>query len=242
MSDGTLVLHYQPIVRISSGEVVGAEALCRWLTPMGIKTPMMFLPFLSGCILQEVCLYLAKIACREARELPIWVSINLNPSPINDGDFVKTLAKVLSDNQGCGQLVLELTEEAAFDNYALITLRELGYPIAIDDWGTGWSNLFSLITYQPEIIKLDKQLTSGIAVSNIHAEVVIFALHMASRMGIHVIAEGIETEGQVRFLGANGCTYGQGWYWSKALSLESLKLLINSQGVNNVLQESIFRN
>ena len=227
LNERRLYLHYQPVIHLASNEVLGCEALCRWSLPDGsYRSPATFLPYLSRQTRSIVSLALCREACLAAQDLPIWVSFNLSSSPLEEPEFADNLIRVLEIHKARSEIILELTEEYAFTTKQVGILRGKGYRLAIDDFGTGWSNLDAVIQYQPDLIKIDKNLTAGIAASGLYADVTRFILNFAHRIGIQVIAEGIETASQAAWMSVNGCEMGQGWYWHPAMELEALKLLL----------------
>jgi diguanylate cyclase (GGDEF)-like protein len=227
-----LTLYFQPIVTLSTGELVAEEALVRWQHPSrGLVTPNDFLPLAeeTGLIL-SVGQYVLERACHQARgwqlerqgsrlhEPEVAVTVNLSAVELRDrqlGDRVReTLERTGVDPH---TLVFEVTETLLLQDEAYVAstiaeLRELGVRFALDDFGTGYSSLSYLHTLPLDILKIAKSFVDGLSRGGREASFVRMIIELARTLGVGVIAEGIETADQVSALLALGCDLGQGFY------------------------------
>ena len=232
-----LELHYQPQVAISSGQVVGVEALVRWNHPTrGLIMPSIFIPIAerTGAIVP-----LGNWAFGEAcRQFKLWgaqgivpkvLAVNMSATQFKgrsnlDFEVAQQLA-----NWGIapGDIELELTESVLMEvtqrhRDTFDHLRQLGVRIAIDDFGTGYSSLKYLTTYPVNRLKIAQELVSRVDKDVRNATVVRASIRLAHELGIEVIAEGVETEAQARFLVTAGCEYAQGHYFSRPVNAERI--------------------
>jgi EAL domain-containing protein (putative c-di-GMP-specific phosphodiesterase class I) len=236
---GDLQLHYQPILKLSTGEVKGFEALARWLHPTrGWIPPSQFIPA-AEC--SDLILTLGQWVLRNAcQQMQIWrdrfpsmasfsVSVNLAPKQLEQTRLVDQVHSIL---QSTGfppeQLHLEVTESDAVKNYSfarsqLLQLQALGIKISLDDFGTGYSSLSCLNDLPIDILKIDRSF-----IQQNRWEMVQIILMLAHRLGLLAIAEGVETVEQYRQLQVLGCDYGQGYFFSRPLSPDSMTDWITS--------------
>lgn len=234
------VLHYQPKVDLRSALVVGAEALVRWQKPgHGWVYPADFIPVAedSGLIVPLSKWVLAE-ACRQTRAWqvaglpPIRVSVNTSPIDFRQRDFVEGVEQVLAQT-GLGPewLELEITEGVLMQNIdatmtALARLKALGTRLAIDDFGTGYSSLSYLRRFPIDVLKIDQSFIRGLSDNHNDAALVSAIISLGKTLGLNVIAEGIETAGQLAFLKAHHCEEGQGYFFSKALPADAFARLL----------------
>lgn len=234
------VLHYQPKVDLRSARVVGAEALVRWQKPgHGWVYPADFIPVAedSGLIVPLSKWVLAE-ACRQTRAWqvaglpPIRVSVNTSPIDFRQRDFVEGVEQVLTQT-GLGPewLELEITEGVLMQNIdatmtALARLKALGTRLAIDDFGTGYSSLSYLRRFPIDVLKIDQSFIRGLSDNHNDAALVSAIISLGKTLGLNVIAEGIETAGQLAFLKAHHCEEGQGYFFSKALPADAFARLL----------------
>jgi diguanylate cyclase (GGDEF)-like protein len=230
-----LELHYQPQVEIRSGRIVGLEALLRWNHPeRGQIPPSAFIPIAerSGQI-QMLGKWVLDAACRQLRSwqdagvAPQLVGVNFSAlhfkgSADLDRDVAVSLTKwgVMP-----GMIEIELTESVLMEitkqhHGRFQRLRELGVRIAIDDFGTGYSSLSYLAYYPINRVKIAQELVSGVDTDSRTATVVRAAIRLAHELAIEIIAEGVETEEQAKFLLSAGCEHGQGYYFSRPVNAE----------------------
>jgi diguanylate cyclase (GGDEF)-like protein len=232
LDENQFVLHYQPILRLGDGHVVGAEALLRWNHPSdGLVAPAAFLPVLEesglivpvGCwVLRETVRQLQVWQMLYGRDLLDWVSVNVSARQFNDPSILlSTLAEIRDSGFPLSRLKIEITESAVMRNpevtrAVLGELQELGIRIAIDDFGTGYSALGALRDYQVDTIKIDRGFTARVDTED-GRELVLAMLKIARIYGADVVAEGVETPVERDFLRRNNCGYGQGYLFAKPM-------------------------
>jgi EAL domain-containing protein (putative c-di-GMP-specific phosphodiesterase class I) len=223
--------HYQPIVRIADGSVVGHEALLRWRHERrGLLQPAEFIGVGedTGLIEQVDWLMYARVISDMARSERGYISVNVSPRHFRSPDFADRLLGLLRDaGVEPSRLRIEITEVALFDDAprALRTLRELreaGVLALLDDFGTGFSALSYLHHFPIECLKIDRSFVAGLSTSQPESLAVIRAvLALASTLNIETIAEGIENEVQRDTLVQLGCVYGQGYLFGRPQSSEA---------------------
>lgn len=227
---GEIELHYQPIARLDDASVTGVEALVRWNHPTrGLVPPDEFIPMAeqSGLMrrLTEVVLDLAfaQVAtwCEQGMQVP--VAVNVSFRDLLDGELPARLTKLL-DRHGLEAelLTLEITERvltADLDRARLTlqALRDLGVRVSLDDFGTGWSSLRLLRELPFAEIKIDRSFVSRAAVSEEDAIVVRATTQLAHGLGLHVVAEGIETALTWQAIADMRCDSAQGWHLARAM-------------------------
>ncbi len=225
------VLHFQPQVDLRRGGIVGMEALLRWQSPeLGLVPPLEFIPVaeesslivdIGHWVLDKTCATLR--AWRDAGLPLVPVAVNIAASQFARRDFDITVQEVLGRfGVDPGLLELELTESLSMsdpmETIALMhRLRAIGIKMAIDDFGTGYSNLSYLKRFPVDRLKIDKSFTSGLASNAEDHAIVSAVISLAHSLGLKAIAEGVETEDQLRLLLAEGCDEIQGYYFSKPL-------------------------
>ncbi|NTF17939.1 EAL domain-containing protein [Agrobacterium rubi] len=225
-----LVVHFQPKVSVSDGTLMGVEALVRWQHPSkGLLYPGDFLPIAEekGMMSQlgRKVFELSALQVREWQKQGLWtrVAINVCPTQFMNTNFAdETIALAKSMGVLPQQFVLEITETVAMSNAEaandqLSKLKRAGFKIAIDDFGVGYSNLAQLYRLQFDFIKVDRSLVERIDADVNAQRIITFTIGMAHSMGKHVVAEGIETEGQRRELVKLGCDYAQGYLFGKPM-------------------------
>jgi EAL domain-containing protein (putative c-di-GMP-specific phosphodiesterase class I) len=236
-------LVYQPQVEITSGQIVGLEALLRWQHPeRGLVSPKEFIPLaeelglineLGGWILNEVIGQLMR--WRERGLAPQEVAINVSPVQLRDrASFVDKVAAALAWHALPPQcLVLEITESAAIEHNESISgcladLRELGVTLAIDDFGTGYANLSNLTRFAFKKLKIDRSLLPQ---SRDERSRKLFAnvVAMARELGLTVVAEGVETPNELATVAAARCAVVQGYFYSPPVSPEKLDALLSAR-------------
>ena len=236
-------LYYQPIVRVADGvsRVVGVEALLRWWQEGTMISPDEFIPILeeSGQIV-EVGEWVLREACRQVRSwqengLPgLRCSVNLSSRQLHEAGFAARVATVLVETGfPANKLVLEITESLLMQDVpdTLATLRELeslGIRIALDDFGTGFSSLGYLHHYPLHIIKVDKSFITRAPDDERLGAISRAIIGLGRGLSMDVIAEGIETPEQMRFLHDEGCHYIQGYWFSRPLSAELIEPVLIS--------------
>ncbi len=232
-------LHYQPQVRLSDGAIIGAEALLRWRDPeLGEVAPGRFIPVAedSGFIVAIGDWVLSQAVRQGAlwhqRGTPMPMAINVSALQFQQSHFVDRVANVLAVSGLPPHLLeLELTEsilvhDAADALLRLGALAQLGVKLSIDDFGTGYSSLSYLKRFPIHKLKIDRSFVSGLPGDDSDAGIVRAILQMAHALGMNVIAEGVETEGQRQFLLDAGCNEFQGFLFSPGVDSLSFERLL----------------
>ncbi|MFZ2490716.1 MAG: EAL domain-containing protein [Thermoanaerobaculia bacterium] len=229
LSNGELLLHYQPLFSPTTGAVFGAEALIRWAHPrFGLIGPADFLrtATVSGLIV-PIGAWVLETACAQARQwmepLPDFrICVNLAARQFEQAGLVESVRKALAPGLDPNRLELEITEHDAMIDIesTLQTLRELkdlGVRISVDDFGTGYSSLSNLRQFPIDTVKLDQTFVRDLARSVQDSAIADAVIHLAHTLGLEVIAEGVETVEQLAFLSARRCDGAQGFYFSPAV-------------------------
>lgn len=227
-----LSLHYQPIVDLTSGRLVGMEALARWnCHDQSMQSPDSFIPVAeeTGLII-PLSERLLRLACGQFHGWQArWctdalLSINLSVRQLSSPQLVPMVRSVLRETEmNPARLQLEITETALMKDVEharliLCQLAQLGIQLAIDDFGTGYSSLSYLKTLPIHKLKIDQSFVRGVVIDKDDAAIVIATIGLAHNLGLKVTSEGVETEAQMAFLKEHGCDEGQGYYFSRALS------------------------
>lgn len=219
---------YQPLVDAITHEVVAAEALLRWENrDLGLVRPDRFIPIAEESdVIIDIGNFILQRACRDAvawnerRGRAVAVSVNVSPKQMLHDDFVSIVMSVLSETGLPANLLkIEVTESGLMENvekYQSIfsELRTLGVKISLDDFGTGYSALGYLQKFEFDALKLDRSFIRDINVSGGNTTVAESIIAMAQRLGLTIVAEGVESPEQLEFLRTNGCDQIQGFYFS----------------------------
>jgi diguanylate cyclase len=230
LSLGQLRVQYQPIVDVGTRRVTGWEALLRWQHPTrGLLLPADFMDLaeLTGVIV-EAGAWILEAACRQARvwqrgNAPLSVAVNLSPRQFLQADLVRQVDDVLAaTGLAPGLRELEITESLAMQNAdrtveCLKGLRGLGVRLSIDDFGTGYSSLGYLKHFPIDTLKIDHAFVADIDTDAGDATIAATVVAMARSLGLGVVAEGVEREGQFRVLREQGCDRAQGFLFSPPL-------------------------
>jgi diguanylate cyclase (GGDEF)-like protein/PAS domain S-box-containing protein len=243
LSENQFQVHYQPIVELRSGYLLGVEALVRWRHPKrGLVAPAEFIGVAedSGQLIMLGRWVLCQ-ACKEVRawqhKLPeggqVRVAVNVSVGQIEQSDLVADVTRALQESEldpGC--LVIEITESALMHNTEetlarLTRLKKLGVRIAIDDFGTGYSSLSYLHRFPIDILKIDRSFVERLGSVEDGAALARAIITLGDTLGLEVIAEGIELEHQQRELIELGCVAGQGYYYSRPAMLHELEYSVH---------------
>lgn len=247
-----LEMYYQPQVDIKSQKIIGAEALMRWNHPArGFLGAGEFLPFseengliipISDWMLEAICVDL--LAWNKTGAAPLKLSLNLSPQYLDRGDFYDKLKDALSRHQiDPSQIEVEVTENICIRNpqtaiEQLNRLCQLGVSIAIDDFGTGYSSLSYLHRFPIHTLKIDRSFVTPIEDENKPFPVVLAIISIAKGLGLNLVAEGVETLVQARYLENAGCSTIQGYLYHKPLSQKRLIELLQEQVRSPALSDS----
>lgn len=243
LEQGELEMYYQPQVDIKSQIIIGAEALMRWNHPgRGLLGAGEFLPFseengliipISDWMLEAICADL--LAWNETGTARLKLSLNLSPQYLDRGDFYEKLKDALNRHQiDPAQIEVEVTENICIRNPQtaidqLNRLCQLGVSIAIDDFGTGYSSLSYLHRFPIHTLKIDRSFVTPIEDENRSFPVVLAIISIAKGLGLNLVAEGVETPVQARYLEQAGCSTVQGYLYHKPLSQKRLIELLQEQ-------------
>ena len=235
---------YQPIVSLSSDQIVGFEALMRWNHPVrGAVSPQDFIPVaertglivpLGRWILQEACRQLKAWQVQPGIPEGLWVSVNFSCLQFKQPALVKQIGEMLRDVKlEPRSLMMELTEGVVMENPEAISgllmqLRVLGVKIALDDFGTGYSSLSYLRQFPVDFLKIDHTFVRRMETSKDLAEITRTIGSLAHQLGLRVIAEGIENEEQLNLVRSLNCEYGQGYLFSKPVDGEKAEALLKT--------------
>jgi diguanylate cyclase (GGDEF)-like protein len=233
-------LLYQPLIDLRTGQVEGVEALLRWRNERwGIVTPADFIPVAeeSGLIaaigewvLSESCRQVGQLEAKLNRKLLL--AVNISPRQMQQGDLLRAVGKALSEShRAAGDLELEITESILIGNSGQTQetfqqLRALGVRLAIDDFGTGFANLSYITQFEVDRLKIDQSFIQHCLIERNSATVTRVIIAMAHRLEVSVVAEGVESAEQYRFLQEADCDLAQGYYLSKPLIASDLEKLL----------------
>ncbi|MDP4096412.1 EAL domain-containing protein [Paenibacillus sp. P96] len=233
------VLYYQPQIDIQTGDIIGTEALVRWNHPtLGLIPPAKFIPIAEETgLIVPLGEWVLKSACiqnqiwKEKGFPPMGISVNLSSRQFSKYDLVETIKEILLETHIDPQyLELEITESMTMNVDVAIEvlgkLKELGMQICIDDFGTGYSNLYYLKLFSIDRLKIDQSFVRNIMTDSHDADIVATIIAMAHKLGIDVIAEGVETKDQLDFLRSQNCHKVQGFYYHPPLPAEHIEQLL----------------
>jgi diguanylate cyclase (GGDEF)-like protein/PAS domain S-box-containing protein len=230
------ILHYQPQIDLATGRAIGVEALVRWQHPVrGMVMPDIFIPLAeeTGLIL-PIGDWVLKSACRQMAAWsleglpPFRMAVNLSARQFKKGNLPGMLEDlILATGIDPHLLELEITESVAMDNperaiYHLRRFREMGIELAIDDFGTGYSSLSYLKLFPVNRLKIDSSFIQSIETGSEDSAIAAATIALAHTLGKAVVAEGVETEGQLSFLRAQNCDIVQGYLFSVPLPAREL--------------------
>ncbi len=238
-----LRVFYQPQVDITSGKIIGAEALVRWQDPQkGLIPPIHFIPLAeeTGLII-AIGEWVLHETCRQGKAWlnaglpPLTLAVNVSPHQFRYSNIAELVTTVLTvTNFPAQYLELELTESGLMEDHndtiaLLNNLRLQGIHLAIDDFGTGYSSLAYLKRFPVDILKIDKSFIDDIPHDQNDTEIAATIISMGHILGFKVLAEGVETREQLAFLQAKGCDIYQGYLKSKPLPAEAFAQLLREQ-------------
>jgi diguanylate cyclase len=241
LKDDQFTMYLQPIVSLHNESIVGFESLIRWNSPnrgfvrpdlfMGVAEETSLIIPLGQWVLKRTLREFGKIQ-KEVGSTPLFISINVSGKQLEDSDFFPILEEALTrENIKHKQVKLEVTESILVEGDAVVAwlneCRRRGFTVALDDFGTGYSSLSYLCKLQFDNIKIDKSFTQSI--SDEKSFMIVKAIiDMAKGLKVPIIAEGIETQEQYQALRFLGCDYGQGYLYSKPVSVEDAIQLLKT--------------
>ena len=240
---GELLLHYQPIVDLRTGRTSGVEALVRWRQPDGsMSMPGQFIPVAEEMgMIKDIGEWVIATACAGMRDHLLGasplrrVAVNVSPRQLREQGFGAFVEQVLARHglpPEC--LELEITESVLLDDMPetavnLAMLCVLGVRLSIDDFGTGYSSLGYLQRYPFDTLKIDRSFVVASTHSENAVRLIETIITMAHGLGMEVVAEGVETEAQLALLRERDCDFAQGFYFSRAVRLDELRVMIGEE-------------
>ncbi|QKS72014.1 EAL domain-containing protein [Paenalkalicoccus suaedae] len=237
-------LHYQPVKRADTKETIGVEALVRWFHPKkGLISPAEFIPVAerTGLII-PLGEWIVRKACQDLyamrlEGLTLTVAINISTEQMKQPDFVDIIRTIVrTEGVDPSNIQLEITENALMENTAesvakIDMLRALGFTIAIDDFGTGYSSLSYLKHFKVDSLKIDQSFIRDLPRENADKAIVAATLQLGEKLGITTVAEGVETEASSQYLKESGCSYLQGYHFSKPIPYQELMMYLDREKV-----------
>lgn len=236
------LVYYQPIVCLKTGKIAGFESLVRWQHPTrGLVSPAEFIPVaeeteliipMSQWILQESCRQMRIWQEQFPRNPPFMISVNLSLQQFSQPNLVEQIEKTLKETGLDGYtLKLEITESMAMKDVdstiaSLLRLKKLNVRLSIDDFGTGYSSLSYLHRFPADTLKVDRSFVMRMDDTSEDAAIVQTIVMLSHSLGMDIVAEGVETAGQLEKLRSLQCEYGQGYFFSKPLPSEAAEALL----------------
>ena len=242
LANGEMMLHYQPIHDLETGSTSGVEALIRWNDPeRGLVPPDQFIPAAEASgLIEDIGLWVVDEVCRQSR---LWadegltpaIGLNVAPRELRREGYAQDVAEA-ARRHGADptKLVLEITERAAMreperTDKMVHDLKALGLRVAIDDFGADHSSLARLRAMQVDILKIDRSFLTGVPEERAAASIVTAILSLARALGMHAVAEGVETAEQLRFLGESGCRRAQGYHVARPMPAQQATEFLREQ-------------
>jgi predicted signal transduction protein with EAL and GGDEF domain len=242
LKNNEFVLHYQPIIELQAGTIVGVEALVRWQRrPDELVYPGDFIDvaedtglilYIGMWVLREACRQMHQWHRQFPRAKPLTVSVNISPRQFVQPNLVEQIKQIVAETGiDPNTLRLEITESVTMGDVErtiriLSQLREIGVRFSVDDFGTGYSSLSYLHRFPLDVLKIDRSFVMRMNEDHERLQIVQTIMTLARNLGIEVVAEGTETEMQVDHLRNIGCDFGQGFFFSRALAPETVTDLL----------------
>lgn len=237
-----LILHYQPIISLQDGQLIGFEALIRWHhSEFGLIPPSKFIPIAEDSgLIKPITVWILEEA---SRQLVRWqglapdyrsliVSVNISGKHLGDNDLIDDVQRALEISKiDPSTLKLEITESAAMESpdhtvNMLHRLKQVGVQLSIDDFGTGYSSLSHLHKLPFDTLKIDRSFVYSVGAAGENSEILQTIISLAKNLKMRVVAEGIETASQLALLQTLGCDYGQGFLLAKPKPREETETLL----------------
>ncbi len=239
-----LQVYYQPIVSLASGSILGFEALLRWEHPeRGLLSPSDFIPLaeetglifsIGKWVLHQACAQMQTWRASHPANLLKKITVNLSVKQFFQSDLIEQIREILqSTSLNADSLVLDISESVIVENSdrlstTLSEIREMGIHLSIDDFGTGYSSLGRLYNFPISLLKIDRSFISSINPNSKNLEIIEILVTLAHKLGVDVLAEGIETQEQLTLLKKLKCEYGQGHFFSVPLNSSKAEALIKA--------------
>ncbi len=242
LNNNEFELYYQPIVSLKTGRIAGFESLIRWLSPKrGFVSPGEFIAVaeetgliipLGQWILQQACEQMHSWHEHFTNYSSLLISVNLSSRQFSQPQLVEQVQQILEiTGLNKNSLKLEITESMVMDDVEnaislLHRLKELGLQLSMDDFGTGFSSFSYLHRFPMDTLKVDRSFVTNMSKSQKNQEIVSTIVMLGHKLGMEVVAEGIETETEMKALQILGCEYGQGYFFSKPLCAGRAKQIL----------------
>jgi diguanylate cyclase (GGDEF)-like protein/PAS domain S-box-containing protein len=238
-------LHYQPQIDLSTGRIVGVEALIRWSRPdRGMVPPVEFIPVAEETgLITSIGQWVLRAALAQAKTwrdagLPlVRVSVNVSPRQFRQPDFPASVARMLREaGLPPHSLEIEVTESLLIEHEPTVLarfteLREFGVRFSIDDFGTGYSSLSYLKRFPIDTLKIDRSFVANLPADPDHSAIASAIVSLAHSLRLQVVAEGVETAAQAEFLRSLGCDFAQGYLYSRPLPVDAIESLLSRGGL-----------
>lgn len=233
-------MYLQPKYSILHDKMVGAEALVRWIRPgKGIIPPAEFIPmFEKNGFVTKMDAFIWEEACRTVRSWmdkgiePLPISVNVSRIHLKSGLFITTLNNLVEQYKipkKCLEIEITETAEEEDAGVGIDTLKENGFTLLMDDFGSGYSSLNTLKDTQFDVIKIDREFLQDFIGSKRGQTIVKHTIQMTRSIGLDLVAEGVETKEQAEFLSACGCDTAQGFYYAKPMTVDEFNALLEKQ-------------
>ena len=248
------VLQYQPIVSLSTGAVIGLEALVRWQHPArGLLPPSEFIPLaertgaivpLGRWILREACRRVR--AWQEEHGVPLTLFVNVSARQLDGGVILQDLREAVDGSSLAPEnLVVELTESVMVHDSEMVLgtvarIKQMGVRLAVDDFGTGYSSLNYLRSLPVDILKVDRGFIRSLAEGSEDAKFALAIIRLGTSLGLITVAEGIETEDGWKELTTLGCDWGQGFHIARPLDPGDVAAFLEGEHLFRVVEERSF--
>ncbi|MGN1203624.1 MAG: EAL domain-containing protein, partial [Lachnospiraceae bacterium] len=234
LANGEFVMYLQPKYNISDGKAIGAEALVRWIMPgHGIVPPNDFVPvFEKNGFIIKMDQYIWEEACKLIRKWidagikPFPISVNVSRRHLRDMEFIRVLDELVEKYdipKDCLEIEITETVDEAGIVESMQMLKEHGFTLLMDDFGSGYSSLNTLKNTKFDVIKFDRMFLNNFIGSDRGQKIVEYTIKMTSAIGLDMVAEGVETKEQADFLKACGCNTAQGFYYAKPMPVEEFE-------------------
>ena len=241
--DGEFLLHYQPQVDLLTNEIVGVEALIRWLHPQqGLIAPIRFIDIAEETgLIVPIGLWVLKTACaqnkawQDAGYAPLRMAVNLSARQFSHMGLLQSIVETLAETDlPAKYLDIEITESLLVTDVEhavklMHQIDQLGVSLSIDDFGTGYSSLMYLKHFPVDVLKIDRSFVKDIMVDRTSEAIVVSIISLAHNLGIQVIAEGVEEEGHLEFLQLHQCDQMQGFYFSKPVVASAFEIMLRNR-------------
>lgn len=247
------ILHYQPVISVENGKIIGMEALLRWQHPAhGLLSPNLFLPLCEKTgLIVPLGAWIFRTACEQIKKwqemgyYKLGIAINLSVNQLNHPELLNLITNTLETTKiPSSSLTLEITESMVMQNTEaniklLNAIRNLGLQLALDDFGTGYSSLNYLKQFPFNIIKIDKSFVSDMTTNITSLAIAESIISLGKTLGLMLVAEGVENESQLNVLKKMKCDMVQGYFYSKPISAEKFTQFL--QEANNICRHQVPR-